>query len=205
MITLARGRDITAPILLCGGPLAFIPALRQSFAEYLNLSLEKDFILPEKSNLIPAWGAALTGTAQTVDISVLIERLEKGTNRVSYLGSKLSPIFKDEQEYEQWKKRLGKNGIQRTKLKPGFQQSTIGIDSGSTTTKIVVLDESDRILYSYYHYNDGDPIKAVVTGLQKLEEECRKQGTVLQIKGGCSTGYGEDLIKSGIPDGCRYY
>ncbi len=196
VITLARGCDITAPILLCGGPLAFIPALRQSFAEYLNLSLEKDFVLPEKSNLIPAWGAALTETTQTVDISVLIERLEKGTNQISYLGSNLPPIFKDEQEYEQWKKRLEKNGIQRTELKPGFQQATIGIDSGSTTTKIVVLDESDRILYSYYHYNDGDPIKAVETGLQKLEEECRKKGTVLQIKGGCSTGYGEDLIKA---------
>ena len=69
-------------------------------------------------------------------------------------------------------------------------------DDGSTTTKIVVLDENNRILYSYYHDNKGNPIKAVEEGLQKLHKECQEKGTILQIKGGCSTGYGEDLIKA---------
>ena len=86
--------------------------------------------------------------------------------------------------------------MQRTELTSGIQQATIGIDSGSTTTKIVVLDENNRILYSYYHDNKGNPIKAVEEGLQKLHKECQEKGTILQIKGGCSTGYGEDLIKA---------
>lgn len=72
----------------------------------------------------------------------------------------------------------------------------IGIDSGSTTTKIVVLDGDSRVLYSYYNMNGGNPIKAVEDGLNRLSEECLKQGAVLDIKGSCSTGYGEDLIKS---------
>ena len=66
IVTLAHGCDIVAPILLCGGPLTFIPALRKSFANYLQLSEENDFLLPEKSNLIPAWGAALTENSRKI-------------------------------------------------------------------------------------------------------------------------------------------
>ena len=95
-----------------------------------------------------------------------------------------------------WKKEKDQYKIQYASLRPGLQEATIGIDSGSTTTKIVVLDNNHRILYSYYHDNNGNPIKTVENGLQKLYEECRRRGTTLRIKGGCSTGYGEDLIKA---------
>ena len=80
--------------------------------------------------------------------------------------------------------------------KAGTQDVFIGIDSGSTTTKIVVLDEDSRLLYSYYNINGGNPIKAVEEGLNQLNDECLKQNAVLNIKGSCSTGYGEDLIRS---------
>ena len=196
IVTLAHGCDIVAPILLCGGPLTFIPALRKSFANYLQLSEENDFLLPEKSNLIPAWGAALAENSRKMKITELIGLLENLSEKAYQPQNSLPPFFKDETEYLQWKDRLAQYDVQRTELTSGIQQATIGIDSGSTTTKIVVLDENNRILYSYYHDNKGNPIKAVEEGLQKLHKECQEKGTILQIKGGCSTGYGEDLIKA---------
>ena len=196
IVTLAHGCDIVAPVLLCGGPLTFIPALRKSFANYLQLSQEKDFLLPENSNLIPAWGTALTESSRTMTVTDLIKLLESQTGKTYRAQNSLPPIFNDELEYQQWKKRMEQYGMQRTELATGIQQATLGIDSGSTTTKIVLIDEQDRILYSYYHNNNGNPIKAVEEGLQKLYEECQKKGTILQIKGGCTTGYGEDLIKA---------
>ena len=196
IVTLAHGCDIVAPILLCGGPLTFIPALRKSFANYLQLSEENDFLLPEKSNLIPAWGAALAENSRKMKITELIGLLENLSEKAYQPQNSLPPFFKDETEYLQWKDRLAQYDVQRTELTSGIQQATIGIDSGSTTTKIVVLDENNRILYSYYHDNKGNPILAVEEGLQKLHKECQEKGTILQIKGGCSTGYGEDLIKA---------
>ena len=196
IVTLAHGCDIVAPILLCGGPLTFIPALRKSFANYLQLSEENDFLLPEKSNLIPAWGAALAENSRKMKITELIGLLENLSEKAYQPQNSLPPFFKDETEYLQWKDRLAQYDVQRTELTSGIQQATIGIDSGSTTTKIVVLDENNHILYSYYHDNKGNPIKAVEEGLQKLHKECQEKGAILQIKGGCSTGYGEDLIKA---------
>lgn len=92
-------------------------------------------------------------------------------------------------------KRKDQYKIQYASLRPGLQEATIGIDSGSTTTKIVVLDNNHRILYSYYHDNNGNPIKTVENGLQKLYEECRRRGTTLRIKEDVLP-VTEDLIKA---------
>lgn len=197
IITLARGCNIIAPILLCGGPLTFIPALRKAFADYLKLPQETAFILPEKANMIPAWGAALAGNSdESIPLSSLIHIIESKLSITSPFRSELSPIFESEEEYRSWKRQKDYYKVQYAGLRSGLQEATIGIDSGSTTTKIVVLDNDNRILYSYYHDNNGNPIKTVENGLRKLDEECRLRGTTLRIKGGCSTGYGEDLIKA---------
>ena len=131
--------------------MTFIPALRKSFANYLQLSEENDFLLPEKSNLIPAWGAALTENSRKMKITELTGLLENLSEKAYQPQNSHPPFFKDETEYLQWKDRLAQYDVQRTELTSGIQQATIGIDSGSTTTKIVVLDENNRILYSYYH------------------------------------------------------
>lgn len=196
IVTLAHGCDIEAPVLLCGGPLAFIPALRKAFADYLHLSESKDFILPENSNLIPAWGTALSDNGQNITPKDLIQILGKKQNISPNPQHGLPSIFNEESEYAQWKKEISRHKVLRTGLNSGIQEVTIGIDSGSTTTKIVVLGKNNDILFSYYHDNNGNPIKAVETGLRQLYDECQKQGTSLQIKGCCSTGYGEDLIKA---------
>lgn len=90
---------------------------------------------------------------------MLINRLESKLSITSPFQSTLSPIFNNEQEYESWKKEKEQHKIEYATLQPGLQEATIGIDSGSTTTKIVVLDNDNLNPYSYYHDNNGNPIK----------------------------------------------
>lgn len=197
IVTLAHGHDISTPILFCGGPLTFIPALRTAFADYLQLPPES-FILPEKANLIPAWGTALSADSFTITPSRFIQLLDTSSPSSETMKgtSHLEPIFDSVADYEEWKTEMSLPAVGSAPLTPGTVQAVIGIDSGSTTTKIVVLDRQGRMLYSYYHDNNGNPVKTVEEGLQKLLQQCRLHGTNLQIIGSCSTGYGEELIKA---------
>ncbi|MCK9159727.1 MAG: acyl-CoA dehydratase activase [Bacteroidaceae bacterium] len=194
--TLSHGCDVNPPILFCGGPLTFIPALRKAFIDYLGLQSE-DIILPEKSNMIPAWGAALScDESKVYTVEGIIKIFNEQLRLSGDLHNRLAPIFKNADDYEQWKVEKARNVIVCKELPSGIQDVTLGIDSGSTTTKIVAIDKDNNILFSYYHPNDGNPIAAVKTGLELLQDACKKSGTDLRIKGSCSTGYGEDLIKA---------
>lgn len=196
IITLAHGHNISAPILFCGGPLTFIPALRKAFADYLQLPPES-LILPDKANLIPAWGAALSDNATQLTVSDFIQLLNNHTPETKKTTTPhLEPIFDNRADYEAWKQQMSRHTVKKVSLPSGTVQAFIGIDSGSTTTKIVVLDRKKQMLFSYYQENKGNPVKAVEEGLQKLLSRCQENGTVLQIIGSCSTGYGEDLIKA---------
>ncbi len=212
VVTLAHGCDIKSPVLFCGGPLTFIPALRKAFTDYLSLD-EKDIVLPPHGTLLPALGTALSCTESDAcyKLSRLIEDISTSLSASSVASTDMKPIFADEAEYDAWQKRISGKKIARAELKAGVQDVFLGIDSGSTTTKIVVTDTDSRIVYSYYAANGGNAVKAVEEGLQQLYATCKKHGTVLNIKGSCSTGYGEDLIKcafqlhSGIIETIAHY
>ena len=196
VVTLAHGYDIKAPVLFCGGPLTFIPALRKAFMEYLHLK-DEDVILPENGTLLPALGAALSRTEKdpSEPLSKLIEKLQAPgqSNRQS---QGLASIFTSPEEYQQWEKRISTHQMKKASWKPGTQDVYIGIDSGSTTTKIVVTNPDDEILFTYYQPNGGHAIETVAEGLNQLKALCETHHTTLCIKGSCSTGYGEDLIKA---------
>lgn len=196
VVTLAHGWDIKPPVLFCGGPLTFIPALRKAFVEYLHLQ-ENDLILPANGTLLPATGAALSRTEKdsTCRLSDLITRLTTETN-ATYHSYGLQPIFNSAADYENWEKRISSHQLQKSVFKPGKQDVFIGIDSGSTTTKIVAIDPDNRILFTFYKPNGGHAIETVAEGLNQLKEQCRQSQTILNIQGSCSTGYGEDLIKA---------
>lgn len=197
IVTLAHGCDIKAPILFSGGPLTFIPALRNAFVEYLGIS-EKDIILPEHGTLLPALGAALSHVEDEMPcrLSNIIAKLNDKLVVGADIQSCLRPVFSSDDEYEEWQSRISKYQIEASAFKKGWQDVFIGIDSGSTTTKIVVIDTDAKLLYSYYSANSGNPIEAIEKGLKLLKDECLKHDTELNVKGSCSTGYGEDLIKS---------
>lgn len=193
--TLARGKEIKTPILLCGGPLTYLSNLRKSFSDYLEMPIS-EFVVPEKSQMIPAWGCALYDGGLEISIIDLIKRVEKTHGILQPKQSALSPIFTSEDEYLNWQKRMESYNIERAELTNNTVNAYLGIDSGSTTTKIVVIDDEGKMLFSHYHNNNGDPVNAVKSGLNLLLEKCREKGTTLNIKGSCSTGYGEDLVKA---------
>ena len=196
VMTLAHGWDIKAPVLFCGGPLTFIPALRKAFAEYLHLR-EDEMVLPANGTLLPATGAALSRGEEneTFKLSALIARLSEASAAAGHPCG-LKPVFSSAGDYAVWEKRISSHRIGRASLREGVQDVFLGIDSGSTTTKIVVIDSDGNLLFTYYKPNGGHAIETVANGLALLKDRCREQGAVLNIKGSCSTGYGEDLIKA---------
>ncbi len=206
--TLSHGCDYVPPILLCGGPLTFMPALRKAFSNYLHLDADKDFIVSQYSNLIPAMGCAIragkqeqhsdndkkTGS-QCVRLSELMKRLD--TKHTVRWHSDLRPLFKNEDEHQQWREDKLQYAMPIASMrKHDTERIYIGIDSGSTTTKIVASRQDGTIVFADYSMNLGNPIGAVETGLKKLKQKAADNDTTLEIAGSCSTGYGEELIRS---------
>lgn len=194
IVTLSRGWTFHPPILLCGGPLTFIPALRKAFADYLQIA-ESDFILPAGGNLLPALGCALCADEnQVTSLSRLSQAIARHNDTPRQAS--LPPLFTSAQEYRQWQTEKSRYNWPSRPLAPGHQQAVLGIDSGSTTTKIVAVAPDGAILFTHYAPNLGNPIEAVRQGLAELKKQCDDRQTRLDIIGSCSTGYGEELIKA---------
>lgn len=195
--TLSRGCDIVPKVLCIGGPLTFIPALRNSFKEYLKIS-ESDFILPDNGEYFPAWGAALYD-AETPVYHNLKDLIEKSEVNDNVQKDVLPALFKDEQEYADWKSN---RKIKKLKFEPLGTKKEIecflGIDSGSTTTKVVVMDDEANIIYTFYDNNEGNPLKKVIEGLDQFYKEATQKGVSYTFLSSAATGYGEDLIKSAL-------
>lgn len=195
--SLARGCDIRPPILCIGGPLSFLPALRQAFREQLHVD-ESEFILPENSPFFPAWGAALQieDEAAVCDLSQLIRQLQ---TKPMAANDGLPPLFTSPEAYEQWKTQRQLKSLPEAPVLVGETVDCfLGIDSGSTTTKIVVLDADGRILYRFYDRNEGSPLQKVFEGLQQFYTWTQTQSIRFRFKASCATGYGEDLVRSAL-------
>ena len=208
--TLSHGIDFTPPILLCGGPLTFLPALRKAFADYLHLEAS-DFIVLREGNLIPALGCAIRAgkEAEAVDIDELLDRIAHpeacrhqqncGCTAVAD-ADELQPLFHSEAEYSAWLHDKQRYATPLYPMHSGREEVVIGIDSGSTTTKLIVVradkDHQGEIIFSDYSMNLGNPIHAVEEALKRLKQKAEESGTTLDIVGSCSTGYGEELIKA---------
>lgn len=194
IVTLAHGFNIEAPIVFCGGPLTYIPALRKAFCDYLKID-GKSVVDIEHTELLPAIGTALAAGSKA-SASKWLETIRNSLSVSHIKDAGMPPLFQNHEELDAWSRQLDAFSIPKGELAPGEQQYWLGIDSGSTTTKIVILDTEGRMVYSYYHGNDGNPVETVRTGLDLFMEQCSLNGTEPVISGGCSTGYGEDLIKT---------
>ena len=182
---LAQGRPIKGNILYLGGPLTFSTVLRKSFDETLHVT----GTCPKNSLLYVALGAAFYAD-QEFDLNEVASRLDEYSATATYIS--LPPLFKDKQEYEDFHARHLKASVPCVPFGADCGPVHIGIDSGSTTIKLVVIDQNDNILFTSYQPNLGNPLPLVRETLLKLYQ--RHPG--LQIASVTTTGYGEELVKN---------
>ena len=196
--SLARGMDITPTVFFCGGPFAFLPELQKHFQRVLGLS-EKQCILPENAQIIPASGCALLAdqlSTGSITISQLINTIETKQDDTPTFSNRLPRLFSSEKNYQEWLEAENIYYVKRAKLKD--DNSTpyfLGVDSGSTTTKLVLLNTEGEIVYTDYQRNEGDSFKAFCGMLQSLHQSITNPANIV-IAGSAVTGYGENLIKT---------
>ena len=206
---LAQGLDIEKPVAFEGGPMTFQPTLVKVFAERLNLSAE-DMILPEHPEIMIAYGTALSipqmfeQEARTLSIRQMCQRIEKELEKKEKDEHKEKPFFQSKEEKEAFLKRHARTEIPKRTFHPGEELSVyLGIDSGSTTTKFVLIDENENIVDSFYASNEGEPLLIAKKALLEMNEKYRRMGVKLNIKAAGTTGYGEMLFYHGFGADCH--
>ena len=191
---LACGRPIRGRVAFLGGPLYYLKNLRRAFAETLNLTKDTA-ILPENAHMFAAFGAALYARRKKTDalmVSEFLERL-KMAEGVSAEITRLEPLFADEEDYRLFEKRHSESKVKRADINGYTGNCYLGIDAGSTTTKMALITESGELLYSFYKNNSGDPIACAKSAFSELSQLLSPDA---HIVGSCSTGYGEELMKN---------
>ena len=192
---LACGRPIRGNVAFLGGPLNYLSELRNRFIETLNLSDEQT-IIPEDAHLLVAKGAALDSLeAKAISVEKLRAKIQVLENSHDNTTNPLNPLFVTDSEYEEFKERHSKDVVKKGDLKNYKGDCFVGIDAGSTTTKLVVIDNEGTLLYSLYAGNEGNPLKSVMDMLKKLYIIIPKDVT---IRYSGVTGYGESLIKTAL-------
>ncbi len=191
---LACGKPISGKVAFLGGPLHFLSELRNRFIDVLNLS-GNEILTPKNSHLFAALGGAYSSKQDsTYNFNELLHNL-KHNKVVNFEIARLSPLFNDEAEYTAFKNRHEKAKVKRAELDTYKGGAFLGIDAGSTTTKIALVSEEGSLLYSYYASNSGSPLTVIIKALKRLYEI---MPSGVKIKSSCVTGYGEGLIKSAI-------
>lgn len=192
---LAQGRPITGNVAFLGGPLHFMSELRQRFIE--TLKLEKgNVIFPENSQYFVAIGAALSSSEMTpIDFKYLYDKVPVILEIDNSENEELEILFANEAEYNEFKKRHAVHKVNRLELE-GYQGNAfLGIDAGSTTTKIALVDEEGSLLYSYYGSNMGKPLESTIDALKGLYGKLNNN---VKVVNSAVTGYGEHLIKAAL-------
>ena len=168
---LACGRPIKGNVAFLGGPLSYLPNLRKRFIETLNLKGD-EIIFPEDAHLLVAKGAAIESkNTKPITIEKLKAKMELLKSYKDNKDDHLQPLFTIDEEYREFQKRHGKDTIKRKDLKKHMGKCFIGIDAGSTTSKLVVIDEKENLLYSAYKNNEGKPLESVINMLKRLYEK----------------------------------
>ncbi len=189
---LAQGKLISGRICFLGGPLTFSDQLRRRFIEFLELKPE-EVIIPSNGEVFVAYGCALEAEGDELSLTELIEKLESSVDDKQINRRSFKNLFNSENEYYEFAKRHDKNHLEYKDINQYSGNAYLGIDAGSTTTKIILLSEKNEILYDFYSSNKGNPLETIKKQLIEIREIC---GDRINICGSASTGYGEQLIKS---------
>ncbi len=198
--TLLRGLTVKSKLMFCGGPFSYINYLSEAFLDVLKLKKD-DVVIPEFADKIPAYGCALYNNRgdNIVSLKTLIDEINNASESDSENPQEYLPkLFSDKESFELWKQNNNSNCVDRIKIEDTSGELYLGIDSGSTTTKIVVTDNNEKVVFDYYNKNNGSPLDAVNKGLNIFHQEASKKSKDIVFGGSCVTGYGEDLIKKAL-------
>ncbi|WP_066637941.1 2-hydroxyacyl-CoA dehydratase [Desulfolucanica intricata] len=192
---LACGRPIKGNVAFLGGPLFFLSELRKRFIETLKLA-DNQIILPENSQLFVAIGAALSSVNEKpVFFKSLMNAIDNISNISINESNRLNPLFSNEEEYKRFMVRHHRNSIKRKDISTFEGNCFLGIDAGSTTTKIALIDGEGSLLYTFYGSNEGSPLKSTIKALKELYTILPSKA---KIANSTVTGYGEGLLKSAL-------
>ncbi len=189
---LACGKPIRGNVAFLGGPLHFLSELREAFIRTLNLT-DEQIIAPDHSHLFAAVGAAMNAKEDTViSLDKMIADLSGGI-KMEFEVKRMEPLFKDEAAYKEFTDRHAQYKVKRGDLATYEGNCFLGIDAGSTTTKIALVGEDGSLLYNFYSNNNGSPMATAIAAMKEIKSLLPPTA---KIAYSCSTGYGEALLKA---------
>ena len=189
---LACGKPIRGHVAFLGGPLHFLSELKAAFIRTLNLD-DEHIIDVDNSHLFAAIGSALNAKEDVcISLSDMVKKLSSDI-KMEFEVERMEPLFADKSAYQEFVERHSKHHVTTGDLQSYQGKAFLGIDAGSTTTKIALVGEDGSLLYSFYSGNDGSPLK---TAIRSLKEIYSLLPDGVEIVRSCSTGYGEALMKA---------
>ena len=189
---LACGKPIRGHVAFLGGPLHFLPELKNAFVRTLRLT-DEYIINPENSHLFAAIGSAMSAEQEAgVDINDLIERLQQGVS-MAHEVQRLEPLFRNDTEYREFEARHTGHSVKSGDFESYEGKIFLGIDAGSTTTKIALIGEDGQLLYKFYSSNEGSPLTTAIRAIEEIQKRMHPNAEIVYS---CSTGYGEALLKA---------
>ncbi|WP_296898714.1 2-hydroxyacyl-CoA dehydratase [uncultured Megamonas sp.] len=191
---LAQGRPLEGNIAFLGGPLYFLTQLKDRFIKTLKLT-DEHIVNVDDGCYFVAMGCALSDNAIEMTYDELMQRLNTCKNSSTETESVAFTLFKNEQEYAEFKQRHNKDVVKKASLSDYQGPLYIGIDAGSTTTKLVAIGKNHEILYSSYGSNHGSPLKTAIDKVKALYEVIPPNAYIATVG---TTGYGEHIIKAAL-------
>lgn len=191
---LAQGRKIEGKVMFLGGPLYYCKGLRQRFQETLKLD-DEHAIFPEYARFAVAIGACYYALkdGKEFDYDGIVTAIRESIGKQTSGTHRLPPLFESEADYEAFRERHARAGVPERDIASYSGDAWLGIDCGSTTTKMVLISRDKELLFTYYASNKGDPVEIVRSQLCRVYDLC---GDRIRICGCAVTGYGEDLIRN---------
>ncbi len=189
---LACGKPIRGHVAFLGGPLHFLSELKEAFIRTLKLG-EEHIIDTGHSHLFAAIGSALNaGEEVSYTMEEMVEKLSSAI-KMEFEVERMDPLFANEQEFDTFIKRHNSAKVSVSDIAAYKGNCYLGIDAGSTTTKVALIGEDGSLLYSFYSNNDGSPLKTAINAIKDIYEHLPAGAKIVRS---CSTGYGEALMKA---------